>query len=74
MKIKNCKTNHNEDIKLIKIIDGLFFYDMHENPLKLENDHIINIGENFYKLKELDKIITEFKNELNSYNNHESKI
>ena len=32
------------------------------------------IEENFYKLKALDKIITEFKNELNSYNNHESKI
>jgi len=64
MKIKNCKTKLEEDVKLIKVVDGLFFYDVDKEPLKLENDHIVQIGENFYKLKDIKNMIENCERDL----------
>jgi hypothetical protein len=64
MKIKNCKTKLDEEVKLIKVVDGLFFYDVDKEPLKLDNDHIMKIGENFYKLKDIKKMVDECETQL----------
>ena len=64
MKIKNCKTKLDEKVNFIKVADGLLFYDENKEPLMMENDHIINIGENFYKMKDLKKIIEDCEKQL----------
>jgi hypothetical protein len=64
MKIKNCKTKLDEEVKLIKVVDGLFYYDVDKEPLKLDNDHIVKIGENYYKLKDIKMMVEECEIQL----------
>lgn len=61
MEIKNHITKQQEVVKFLKVRDGLHFYDESKPPINMQNDHMIGIGENFYKIKDLKQLIEEFE-------------
>ena len=61
MEITNHITKQQEVVKFFKVRDGLHFYDVNKPPINIQNDHMIGIGENFYKIKDLKQLIEEFE-------------
>jgi hypothetical protein len=64
MKIINRTTKIEEVVKTLFVPNGLFFYDESKEPMCLKDDHLIGLGTNFYKLKELKAIIEKAESEI----------
>jgi len=57
-------SKNKQVVTLIKVPDGLMWFDEEKPPICFINDSILKIGMNYYKIKDLKRIIKHFESHL----------
>jgi hypothetical protein len=54
-------SKNKQAVTLIKVPDGLMWFDEEKPPIRFVDDNILKIGMNYYKIKDLKRIIKHFE-------------